>query len=399
MKKKALATAIAATLFCSVLAAKEGVNEIANDAKQIQNNHSKHIDPEWLKTVSTRGDIFKKSATALGKQSADIALASMTDGQEAAEIDKAIMSDYKYLIFASFSLTDAGLKDILISASGREDTAVVFRGVPDGLRIDEGMYKLQEIAKQVEPAPNVILDPTPFKENNITVVPTMIVRGEDKQTIAIVKGLHNPDWIQEQVDAGKIGDLGFLGTAELIAERDIIEVMQERANAIDWDAKKEGALKRAWGQVKYADLPPAKTDRTRKIPASVKVTSDIKTPDGTYIARAGDVINPLAVKPFTTAYIVFNPTIKKEVDFAKKLKQKTLKDYQSVVFMFSGFEPGEDGWQSFKGLTDEMDSHVYNLVPEVQQRFVIEKTPTLVTADSENFIVTEFHLSDSGDTQ
>lgn len=394
MKMKTIVAAIATALTCgAVFASTQGLNVIAEQAKVIQRDHAKQIDPEWLKKVSSRGDIFTSAATEIGKQSTEQALASMTPEQELAELDKAEMKGYKYLIFATFNLDKGSLKDILVSASGRSDTAVVFRGIPEGLRIDEGMYRIQEIAKQVDPVPNVILDPTPFKENNVTVAPTLIVRGADGATQAIVKGLHNPNWIQEQVDKGNTGDLGFLGAAELITERDIIEVMQERANAIDWDEKKKGALKRAWGNVSYANLPAAEEDRTRKIAASVRVTEDIKTPDGQFIARAGDVVNPLKVRPFSTAYIVFNPTRKGEIDFVKSLKKETLKEYKNVVFMFSQFEAGEDGWDSFKSLTDTMDAHVYNLVPEVQQRFSIEKTPSLVTADEENFVVKEFKVS------
>lgn len=397
MKMKTIVAAIATALACSAaFASTQGLNALAEQAKAIQGDHAKQIDPEWLKKISTRGDVFTDAAAEIGKQSSEQALASMLPDQEIAELDKIEMKGYKYLIFATFNLDDSSLKDILVSASGRSDTAVVFRGIPEGLRIDEGMYRIQEIAKQVEPVPNVILDPTPFKENSVTVAPTLLIRGDDGKTQAIVKGLHNPDWIKEQVEKGNTGDLGFLGKAELITERDIIEVMQERANAIDWDEKKKGALKRAWGNVIYAGLPAATEDRTRKIAASVRVTQDIKTPDGQFIAREGDVVNPLKERPFSTAYIVFNPTRKNEIDFVKSLKEEVLKDYKNVVFMFSQFDAGEDGWESFKDLTDKMDAHVYNLVPEVQQRFSIEKTPTLVTADEENFIVKEFNVVAGG---
>ncbi|MDM1717359.1 TrbC family F-type conjugative pilus assembly protein [Thiopseudomonas alkaliphila] len=394
MNKKTIVVAIAMILTCSAsFASNQDLNILAEQAKEIQANHAKQIDSQWIEKISSRGNIFEKSAQEISKHSVDQALESMGSDQELADLDKSIMESYRYLIFATFNLDEKSLKDILISASGRDDTAVLFRGIPDGLRIDEGMELIQAIAKQVEPVPNVILDPTPFKENGVTVAPTLLVRDDEGKTIATVKGLHNPDWIQEQVDNGKTGYLGFLGTAEIITERDIIEVMQERANAIDWEEKKKGALTRAWGNVRYAQLPAATEDSTRKIPASVRVTADIKTPDGKYIAKAGDVVNPLKERAFTTAYIVFNPTRKIEIDFVKRLKEKVLEDYKNVVFMFSQFDAGEDGWESFKELTDTMDSHVYNLVPEVMDRFQVERTPTLITADDENFIVKEFKVS------
>lgn len=374
------------------------LHELGRQSEAIQENAGKLIDEDWLNEIASKGSLFKKEAQHINleaTESVSQSIAKELTPEQKAELDKGVMEGYKYLIFASFSLGEAALKDIFISAAGHSETAVVFRGIPEGLRIDEAMYQVQAIAKQVEPIPNVILDPALFRENGVTVVPTLVVRDKNKKTIASVRGLHNPQWLAEQVELGKTGDLGFLGPAELIAERDLTEVMMERAQAINWEEKKEGAVKRAWANTHFAKLQPASEDRVRQIPASLRVTEDIITADGQVVAREGDIINPLELRPFTTAYIVFNPNRKGEVEYAIQTKKEVLAEgkYQQVVYMFTELDVSDDGWKTFQSLTDKLDAHAYNLMPEIQSRFAIEKTPSLITADSHHFIVTETHIN------
>lgn len=396
-KKIFLAAAIAAT--SSQAMATATVTDLARQADAIQNNASQYVDDAWLKQAATASNPFLGETKELTEPLISKTLEQMTP-QERAEHDKVVMSGYKYLIFASFSIGEQGLKDLFVAASGRDDTAVVFRGIPEGQRIDEAMHKIQAIAKQVDPVPNVMLQPSLFREHNVSVAPTLVMRGDNNEELASVRGLYRPDWITEQVEEeGKSGDLGFLGPAELIAERDIAEVMMERAEAIDWEAKREGALKRAWDRTYMAKLPPAQKDRERKLPASVLVTKDVKTTDGKIIAKEGDVINPLKVRPFTIAYIAFNPNRPGEIESVKKLQEKILAEgkYKQVALMFTELDVSDDGWVAYKNMTDVMDAHVFGLTQEVQQRFVIEATPTLVTADDENFVVQEFRVGDTGE--
>ena len=51
----------------------------------------------------------------------------------------------------------------------------------------------------------------------------------------------------------------------------------------------------------------------------------------------------------------------------------------------------EKGWDSYKALTDRMQEHVYVLNTDVQERFEIEATPSVVTADNTKhvFVVQE----------
>ena len=61
----------------------------------------------------------------------------------------------------------------------------------------------------------------------------------------------------------------------------------------------------------------------------------------------------------------------------------------------------EKGWDSYKALTDRMQEHVYVLNTDVQERFEIEATPSVVTADNTKhvFVVQELEPIDPVKTE
>ncbi|HGY2546154.1 TPA: hypothetical protein ACNVZ8_003971 [Citrobacter freundii] len=50
------------------------------------------------------------------------------------QAEKGIYSDHRILVFASLSLGEQGLDDVLTAVSGQSDAVIVFRGVPEGQR-------------------------------------------------------------------------------------------------------------------------------------------------------------------------------------------------------------------------------------------------------------------------
>ena len=115
MNKKTIVIAIAMTLTCAAsFASNQDLNILAEQAKEIQNNHAKQIDSQWIEKISSRGNIFEKSAQEISKHSVDQALESMGSDQELADLDKSIMESYRYLIFATFNLDEKSLKELNI---------------------------------------------------------------------------------------------------------------------------------------------------------------------------------------------------------------------------------------------------------------------------------------------
>ncbi|EFL9857815.1 AAA domain-containing protein [Escherichia coli] len=124
------------------------------------------------------------------------------------QAEKGIYSDHRILVFASLSLGEQGLDDVLTAVSGQPDSVIVFRGIPEGMNLGQGVKAIQALAAKKDPVPNIIINPTLFKTYNITAVPTIVMLedeplpGEQPNVVAQVSGLSDPVWLAREVDTG-----------------------------------------------------------------------------------------------------------------------------------------------------------------------------------------------------
>jgi len=299
------------------------------------------------------------------------------------------------LIFVSRSL-EGDLKGIVEKAarSGRKDVVLVFRGVPEGQNINEGIMDLQRMAQSIEPMPAIIIDPNLFKLYDIKNVPT-VVRAKSQRAqitpqgparrggelVAKVEGLDNDEWLMNQINAGERGDLGLRGDVREISEPDLIEVMKQRAMAIDWEAKRRAAIQNAWKHQKFLSLPTATEDRIRTVDPTIVVEEDITDLAGNFIRRAGDRVNPLSIRPFDIPLLVFNPLSKDELERVDLFLSRNRMAGRMQPILIATQIDKDAGWDSYKKVTDHFDHHVFILTDEIQKTFKIEATPSYVTAD------------------
>ena len=311
-------------------------------------------------------------------------------------------ANYSTLIFASFSLEKEGLEDILELASMDEELVVVFRGIPDDMKVAEGVRFLQELALQYDPIPNIVLDPTLFQDHDVTAVPTIVrlerrttLDGGDRDVVARVSGISDPAWLERQIELGDSGDLGTRGPVADIDERDLVDVMKERVMAIDWDLKREQALERFWSNQNFEWLPPATRSRTRRLDPRVQVLEDIIGPNGEVIAEQGQIINPLDSVPFTQAIVVMNATDPREMELVQEALPDIAREPGVARLTFIATElDADEGWDSYTEVSDAFDAPIYLLTPDVKERFALEFTPSVITSDGEDFIVRELTWED-----
>lgn len=331
-------------------------------------------------------------------------LGIMTPEEEEAYADP--LGNMTY-VFISFSLGDEELKELFARNAGKDDTVLVLRGIPDGMTFGEGVKHIQGLAAQFDPMPNVVVDPTLFRDFQIKAVPTVIRVREKKSVVQVRKsgmkrtdtaellgkatGLHSDAWIKSQLEAGRTGDFGQQGEVREIEERDLIEVAKERVLRIDWEEKKERAAKRAWANLQYENLPTASKSVVRMIDPTILVEEDILDLNGNAIRRAGDRVNPMDIRPLTLALIVFNPLVESELKVVEAELPKLKKEHPEVMLLATDMVKDETGWDAYTRLTDRLDSHVYLLTPEVRERFLLRATPSVVTGDNERklFVVRE----------
>ena len=318
--------------------------------------------------------------------------------QQAVNHDSAL-SENSILIFVSFSIGQLEIKNIMDYASKLNNVTLVFRGIPKDMKLIEAINLIQSISHGIEPVPNTIINPNLFTSYNITSVPTLVMLdkadgytpGKYPSIKAIVRGLSDPNWIIDEYKHGNKGDFGVKGPIEDISEPDLIEVLKKKASEINWAQKKENALKYFWKNQNYLSLVPATEFRERKIDPTIEVTQDIPLPDGRFLAKKGDLLNPLHIRPFTKAMIIFNARNKSEIKKVQELipQVKQQSGVKSVALIATEFDK-EEGWDGYKNVSNLLDEPIYMLTPEIKSRFELEKTPSVITADQDNFIVREF---------
>lgn len=412
----------------SVLTAED--HQLLERSRQIMENASSvpGLDDEWMQRAMENAARARPQAQALMEELRSknpmISHAKSFDPSE-----QGAKVEHNNLVFVSYSMGDAGLRQALLMASGREDTALVMRGIPEGMDIMRGMLHIQQLASELDPMPNIILDPSLFKEYGITAVPTIVAFEEkripqalqesavdaantvlppgndlseiefpdavERVEVARVQGLYDPAWLQRGIEAGETGDQGIRGPVEEIEERDLIEVMKERVLEIDWAEKREAAQRNYWLKQQFQSLPSAPEDRTRRIDASVVATADIQSSTGEFVARAGDRVNPLDTRPFTQAIVVFDPTDSAQMQTLSKRLPDVAQEpgVMKLVYIATGIDK-EKGWDAYTELTSAFQAPVYLLTPDVRSRFELQYTPSIITADETHFVVREWKPTD-----
>jgi conjugal transfer pilus assembly protein TraW len=277
------------------------------------------------------------------------------------------------------------LREIFALASDLPGVRVVFRGVAEGERLMDFIAGIHALLRELDPVPEVVLDPTPFREVGLDVAPVLIARGPEGE-LARVAGLADPAWLRARVLAGARGDLGMLGPIAAVTEPDLIAELQRRLAALDLEKLREQAIARYWQRRSFEELPAATVPRTREIDPTIRAAADVPLPDGTLLVKAGETVNPLDRLPFTQRLVVFDASDPRQVAIAKRLGAAA--GTPRVTYIATRLDR-ERGWESLASVEDTLDAPVYLLTPDVRRRFALERVPTTVEARGRVFVVTE----------
>lgn len=315
----------------------------------------------------------------------------------ALERDKRVMQGYSTLVFASQSLGSQGLNEILKAVAGQPDTVVVLRGVPRGMKLGEGVLAVQQLAAAITPMPNVIINPTLFREHKVAAVPTIVVMsdqgaGKGLEPVGRVSGISDPAWLKRRLQGHGTRDLGNAGPVAEISEPDLIEVAKQKVMEIDWDEKKRQAQARFWAKQTFFQLPAAPRTTIREIDPTIVLTENIMAGDKV-IALKGTRINPLEVRDFTQALVVFDPLDRRQVEAVRKALPgiASAKGVRRVMLIATRFD-AELGWDSYKQVTSNFNAPVFLLTPDIASRFDLAHVPSIVTAKDKKFVVREIGM-------
>lgn len=297
-------------------------------------------------------------------------------------------------LFASDSMTDEVLKSALEVAN---DTGaiVVFRGVRKGLSISKTFARVYRLAARLDPIPQVNIDPTPFNRFDVASVPAVVVY--DGDNFVKVSGSLSVSYAERRFKDGVFGDAGARGPTTSIVEPDLIAEMAERAERVDWESKKQGAIARYWNNVKFHTLPVATKTAVRYFDPTVVNKEAIVSPDGAVIAPAGAVFNPLDIVPFTKTIVAFDATQKAQFELAKRIAEQETAAGRGVILLMTAIDLSRP-WEAIAEYNRIVfPNRVFLLDDLVASRFGIVAVPSVIRAEGRQFRIEEVALRQGGD--
>lgn len=135
-------------------------------------------------------------------------------------------------------------------------------------------------------------------------------------------------WVTQNLYAS---DLGAIGQSFDIAEPNLLVVIQEkikswmqRQSIENLQAKMQTFIRHQVTQPQpVAFLSKATKNRSFLFNPSIRLSQDLRLPDGRVLARAGDTINPLDSVKLDKTLVFFNADAPKECALALSIYQKT----------------------------------------------------------------------------
>nr|WP_181716385.1 IncHI-type conjugal transfer protein TrhW [Escherichia coli]QID22391.1 IncH1 plasmid conjugative transfer protein HtdW [Escherichia coli] len=365
----------------------EAVNDIIRRRDEIQGNSQ--LSESALKSVENKPEVMRS-------QSSNIEKMFGSSGITAADFERKIDSSREEVlstengitIFASFSLPDYVLEDLLRTASEHK-ARVVFNGLKKGTtRLPETQAAINQlVVKGKFDSPLITIDPDAFNQYQITQVPTIISREQSR--FAKMVGSFNVDFFQRELARKPDQDLfPIAGTTYPVEEKSISKELEERAQKYDWDGAKKRAVADTWKNQYMVNLPPAQEHKEWLIDPTIRVTQDVKDKQGRVIASAGELINPLARFPQNLTMIIFDPMNPGQLEWAEKQYRQRLGSGQ-VMPMFTRIKQ-ENGWDHLNDLREKFNGKVFKVNEQIIARFQIKNTPALISTEKEKFRITQF---------
>ncbi|EIC1586300.1 conjugal transfer protein [Escherichia coli] len=365
----------------------EAVNEIIRRRDEIQ--ESTGINDTALKAVENKPEVMRSQSSNIEKMfgSSGISAADF-ERKIDSQRDEALSTTNGITIFASFSMPDYVMEDLLRTASEHK-ARVVFNGLKKGTtRLTETQAAINQfLVKAKIESPLITIDPDSFSQYQINQVPTII--SKETNRFAKMVGSFNIDYFVREIAQKPDQDLfPSAGTTYPVEEKSIIKELEERSQQYDWEGAKKRAVADTWKNQWMINLPPAAEHKEWMIDPTVRVTQDIKDKQGRVIASAGELINPLGRFPQNLTMIIFDPMNPGQLEWAEKQYRLRLGSGQ-VMPMFTRI--GQDnGWDHLNDLREKFNGKVFKVNEQIITRFHIKNTPALISTENDKFRVTQF---------
>jgi conjugal transfer pilus assembly protein TraW len=282
-------------------------------------------------------------------------------------------------VLTTFGIGENAMRSHFEEASAMDRPVVfVIRGFdPDagGLQgLVNQMLKVNKFEVDVE----IHVNPVFFQQYQAERGPVFLLEGEDGIT-RVRRGQVNLTFAEQSLQEGEL-DL-IVGETTPIEEPDLLAIMKERAeNFTGGEQIVEAAAERAKKTVLggRVSLPPAREDESYLVDPAITLNRDITLPDGTLVARAGTVVNPLEFAPWSMQVIVFDATSDWQVEQA--LDWDAAHDERSIFITTRYPENIEDQ----ERLAEKLPGNLNLLDELVVSRMALRSVPSLVRQEGNN---------------
>ena len=377
---------------------------------QIADQASKMNAPEWLRMYDSESSV-QKSATGVKrwlpvaqeisddtssflKETIKNVYSDVTDKSQVRTIESTVRANSpleqgeELYYFVSFSQPESEIKEIL-QVAAEVDARVVLRGMRVGDKmVNHTAAAMAALASGISPTPKVSIDSRLHKIFNIDSAPTMVYRKGNK--IVTVTGVATVRWLLGKARrANETIDLGRVSTTYDITERDVIEEIQSRVAAVDWDEKRKKAMNRYISKLPDFLMPTAINDATYKIDPRVRFNKDITAKDGSLLATKGQVVNPLDhFSGQSLTLYVFDGMSEPQ----KALVKKQMKTARGKIGLMTSRIDKEKGFQFLGDLSKEYSQQVYMLQQRMISRFQLKHLPAEIYLANGEMIIREFGI-------
>lgn len=346
------------------------------------------------------GTAYERAQAATGIQEENIT--SFQSTRDSNERNQNQIADNRDIIFISSSMSRVQLQELFV-VTRQEALRPVFvlRGlINEGGTIEDTMAWIQDLLVQTRPRnvdtsytgdPTVMIHPQPFIDYNIQRVPARLVRGDGEDYISY--GVVDQFGVEDSLLGNSkplnlevsrpARELERRGATLEIAETNLFEDIQNRIAQLDTDALVQRAYDRYWQNQDWQSLPTVEMSNTEEVDPSVVLQQDIVGPYGNYLARAGDVLNPLDEMTFDRTLIAINPTDEVQLVIARYEIDRARREnpYAPVYVMITTLgEQTNDGYQA---VANTLNEHIYILTPELRSTFRLRAVPAVVTANND----------------
>lgn len=184
------------------------------------------------------------------------------------------------------------------------------------------------------------------------------------------------------------GDFGEYGQTYPVKEKSTIEAIQAKFKTMmdngEWDKHVAEYKEKTLDSIrnpKSKDLPKVISNNTRYFDPTTEVVDDIPLPDGKFLARRGDKINPLEQLGLSKDILFFDASDERQLLWAVQIKKE---NPNTIAIATKG------NW--FKAMEKHGVRFYFDQMGHLTDRFDIQRVPSKVSQDGKRLKIEEISL-------